>query len=357
MWRADKPFNELPEPPVDELESRAVLKATTLARASLAAMNQAVLRIPNPDVLISSIPLLEAQASSEIENIVTTTDDLFRFSAEPEEHASSDIKETLRYRTALFAGLNSIKRRPLTVGTAIDVCTDVKGRQMGVRSLPGTYIGNPRTGEPRYTPPDGAKTIEAKMAAWERFIHSNPDIDPLVIMSAAHYQFEAIHPFTDGNGRTGRILNILLLVEKGLLREPVLYLSRFIIRHKDEYYDRLLAVSADQDWENWLLYMLRGIQVTADETLELIDRIQALQLGMREELRAFSSAGPNAELLDLLFEKPYCRISDVISRCNVSRPTATKWLNELCAGQRIMVRKLGRERLFINHRFIELLSG
>lgn len=357
MWKAEIPFNDLAAPPANELETRPVLKATTKARASLAAMNQAVLRIPNPGVLISSLPLLEAQASSEIENIVTTTDDLFRLAAGSEVHASSDTKETLRYREALFAGLQSIEIRPLTTRTALEVCTNIKGRDMEVRALPGTYIGNPVTGKARYTPPEGPERIKEKLGEWERFIHENPDIDPLIIMSAAHYQFQAIHPFSDGNGRTGRILNILLLVEAELLREPVLYLSRYIIRHKDEYYTRLLAVTKDNDWEGWLLYMLKGIEVTADETLQLIDSIQELQLVMREELRIKSAAGPNAELLDLLFEKPYCRINDVVSRCGISRPTATKWLNDFSSNQRLTQIKIGREWLFINHRFIELLAS
>jgi len=320
-------------------------------------LDQAVRRIPNPSVLVSAIPLLEARASSEVENIVTTTDELFRFAAESEEQASPEVKETLRYRSALFAGLDSIQRRPLTSLTAAEVCTHIKARQMSVRELPGTYIGNPATREARYTPPEGRSVIERKLGEWEAFIHESKDLDPLVVMAAAHYQFEAIHPFSDGNGRTGRILNVLLLVEAGLIREPVLYLSRHIIRHKDEYYERLLAVSRDGDWEGWLLFMLEGVRVTSLETLNLIDEIQALQTEMREELREATSAGANADMLDLLFEQPYCRISNVIERCGVSRPTAAKWLGELVDAGKLRDVRVGRERLFINHRFLDVLAG
>lgn len=228
---------------------------------------------------------------------------------------------------------------------------------MGVRELPGTYIGNPATKEARYTPPEGRAVIEQKLSSWERFIHENKQLDSLVVMAAAHYQFEAIHPFSDGNGRTGRILNVLLLVEAGLIREPILYLSRHIIRNKDEYYERLLAVSRDNDWEGWLLFMLEGVRVTSLETLQIIDQIQELQMVMREELRDVTRAGANADLLDLLFEQPYCRIANVMEACQVSRPTATGWLGDLVSAGKLMDVRVGRERLFINHRFLDVLSA
>lgn len=356
MWRPDEPYNQLPDPPADRLETKAVLKATVEARAAIASLDQAVRRIPNPNVLVSAIPLLEAKASSEIENIVTTTDELFRYAADAEETASPETKETLRYRAALFAGLRSIHSRPLTSSTAVEVCTNIKGREMTVRELPGTYIGNPVTKQARYTPPEGRAVIEEKLTAWEKFVHGSGDLDPLIVMAASHYQFEAIHPFSDGNGRTGRILNVLLLIEAELIREPVLYLSRYIIRHKDEYYERLLSVSRDGEWEKWLLFMLEGVRDTSRETLTMIDEIQDLQLTMREELRGATSVGANADLLDLLFEQPYCRIASVMKRCGVSRPTATKWLGELVDTGKLQDIRIGRERLFINHKFLDVLA-
>lgn len=356
-WLPDRPHNELPElPPAEPLETVAVLKATTNARAALAALDQAIRRIPNPTVLVNSIPLLEAQASSEIENIVTTTDDLFRFAQHAEDAANPEVKETLRYRSALFAGVRSIERRPLTVSTAIEVCTRIKDREMGLRSLPGTFIGNPVTREAIYTPLEGRARIAEKLGNWERFIHERSVLDPLVILAAQHYQFEAIHPFADGNGRTGRILNVLLLVDAGLLHQPVLYLSRYIIQHKSEYYRRLLEVTRSGAWEQWLLFVIEGVRATALDTLAKIDLIQELQAATREEIKSSTSAGSNADLLDVLFEQPYCRIADVIDRCGVSRPTATKWLNELVEAGSLLDVRLGRERLFINQRFLDVLT-
>lgn len=358
-WVPDQPYNTLPTLPPSgvELETKAVLKAAVDARAALAALDQAVYRIPNPSVLVNAIPLLEAQASSEIENIVTTTDDLFRFAQHPEDAASPEVKETLRYRSALFAGVRSIETRPLTSSTAIDVCMRIKGREMGLRNLPGTFIGDPRTRAAIYTPPTGTSLIAELLTNWEQFIHDRRMLDPLVILAVQHYQFEAIHPFADGNGRTGRILNVLLLIDCGLLRHPVLYLSRYIIERKDEYYRRLLEVTRSGAWEPWILFVIEGIRITARDSLLKIDRIQDLQQSMREEIKSLTSAGANSDLLDVLFEQPYCRITNVIERCGVSRPTATKWLGELVdAGSVIDIRR-GRDRLFINHRFLDVLAG
>lgn len=308
-------------------------------------------------VLINSLSLLEAQASSEIENIVTTTDDLFRFAQDGTDAATLETKETLRYRTALFAGLEAIKRRPISVNTAIQICTNIHQREMGVRKLPGTYIGDQRTREAIYTPPSGEQRILEKLGNWAEFIHSDDGIDPLITMAIAHYQFEAIHPFEDGNGRTGRILNVLQLVDAGLLNAPILYLSRFIIQNKDDYYRLLLEVTRHGAWEEWVQFMLRGIEETANLTLLKIDRIQRLQDEVRREIREHTTAGSNSDLLDILFENPYARISDVTHRCGVSRPTATSWLNALVADGSLMDLKLGRDRLFINTRFMALLAS
>ena len=178
----------------------------------------------------------------------------------------------------------------------------------------------------------------------------------LVVMAAAHYHFEAIHPFPDGNGRTGRILNILMLIESGLLREPVLYLSRYIIENKNMYYRLLLEVTKKTAWEEWILFMLEGVRQTAALTLALIDEIQALQENFRAEMRAKTAVGPNSDVLDLLFERPYCRIVDVIERGGVSRPTASKWLNDLVSQSMLDTVKVGRDRLFINSRLLKVLS-
>lgn len=259
MWKPDLPYNELPFPPVDELETHSILRAAANARAALAGLDQAVKQIPNPEILISPLSLLEAQASSEIENIVTTTDDLFRDENLRSAAPDPAVKETLRYREALFAGLKEVRRRPLNTNIALEVSSHISGYNMEPRSLPGTFIGNPTTLEARYTPPEGKELIARKLGDWEKIVHIGDELDPLVAMAVAHYQFEAIHPFTDSNGRTGRILNILMLIERRLLSEPVLYLSRYIIENKNEYYDRLLAVTRDDAWHEWLSFMLSAV--------------------------------------------------------------------------------------------------
>ena len=354
-WNPAGPYNSLPElPPAEDVESRRILKATVEARAALAALDQAARRMTNPTVLINSLSLLEAQASSEIENIVTTADDLFTFAQDESAATNPATKETLSYRKALFTGITLIRARPLSVNTATEVCSIVKDRQMDVRKLPGTYIGNPATHAAIYTPPVGEGVIRDKLSNWESFIHESPGFDPLVVMAIAHYQFEAIHPFEDGNGRTGRIVNVLMLMSAGLISEPILYLSRYIIEKKDEYYRLLLEVTRDGNWEDWIAFMLEGIRITALSTISKIDQIQQLQNEMLGEIRAATS-GANADLLAMLFEQPYCRISNVVQRCGVSRPTATNWLNALVEIGALLSIRAGRERIFINTNFVGLL--
>ncbi|MGB3910994.1 MAG: Fic family protein [Pseudolysinimonas sp.] len=354
-WAADEPYNELPPlPPTAEVETREVLKATIEARAALAALDQAARRIANPTVLINSIPLLEAQASSEIENIVTTTDELFRYAHDESAATNPATKETLNYRSALFAGVQLIQARPLSVTTAAEICTTVKGREMPIRRNPGTFIVNSVTHAAIYTPPVGEARIREKLGDWERFIHARKGIDPLVVMALAHYQFEAIHPFEDGNGRTGRILNVLMLMSAGLIEQPILYLSRYIIENKDEYYRLLLAVTRDGAWNEWILFIVEGIRQTATSTVIKIDQIQALQDRTLGRIRE-ATGGANADLLAVLFEQPYCRIANVIDRCKVSRPTATNWLNALVEARALRDVRRGRERIFINTELLDVL--
>lgn len=355
-WRCDKPYNELlPPPAADELETKDVLRAAIGASAALAQLDQAVVSIPNPTVLINSIPLLEAQASSEIENIVTTTDELFRHIGEDTSAADPATRETLRYRTALHRGFRLTNERGLTASTAAAVCSIIKAREMKVRAMPGTRIANPNTNEVIYSPPEGRDLIEGKLSEWDKFVHTD-EVNPLVRMAAAHYQFEAIHPFSDGNGRTGRILNVLMLVEAGLLRMPVLYLSRYIIDTKNDYYRLLLAVTATGAWEEWILYVLRGIEKTSRMTLRKIDAIRDLQDDFGQRSRTISKGTAHSEFQSVLFEQPYCRINTVVERCAVSRPTATSWLSSLADAGLLQDLKVGRDRLFINREFLNLLT-
>ena len=262
-----------------------VLKQCVTARAALAELKQAAALIPNPAMLINTLPLLEARASSEIENIVTTADKLFQH-LQADSGADPATREALRYRRALLEGVKALKTRPLTTGTAASICTRIKGVEMSVRKVTGTALANDATGEVVYTPPEGEARIRDLLANWERFLHEEETLDPLVRMAAAHYQFEAIHPFTDGNGRTGRVLNSLFLVEQGLLPLPILYLSRYIIAHKADYYRLLLAVTREHAWEPWLLYMLRAVEDTAGWTTAKIGAVRKLAAGTAEYVRA-----------------------------------------------------------------------
>jgi Fic family protein len=355
-WNPQIPYDDLPlMPPDTDIETKAVLKATTAARAALAALDQAAQLLPNPKVLLNAAPLLEAQASSEIENIVTTADALFKY-AQAEEPNDQATREALRYRTALFEGVRAIESRPLTVGTAARVCARIKDREMPIRKVPGTRIANPSTGKIVYSPPEGESLIVDKMANWEKFVHAEDDLDPLVRMAVAHYQFEAIHPFHDGNGRTGRIINILMLIQAGLISEPILYLSRAIIRSKNEYYQGLNDVTSSGAWEPWILYMLKAVEQTASSTLAKIAAIRTAQAEIYERARFASHGGQNADFLAALFELPYCRISTIVERCGVSRPTAASWLNGLVDAGILIKVKVGRERLFVNHRFLDVLT-
>jgi Fic family protein len=331
-----------------------VLKATVEARTALATLAQAGQMLPNPNILIHAVPLLEAQASSEIENIVTTADELFKHvDSGGGDHAT---KEALRYRSALFAGVESIKSRPLTAATAAQICSELQGREMAIRAVPGTRIANPTTQQVVYAPPEGADLIREKLSAWERFVHAEDDLDPLVRMAVAHYQFEAVHPFHDGNGRTGRVINILMLIEAGLLRDPILYLSRAIIARKNDYYRLLRAVTAEDAWIEWVLYMLDVVHESATSTTRKIGAIRTCQVDIAERARAATPGGRDAQFLAVLFEQPYCRINTVADRCGVSRQTASSWLHALVQTGLLGDIKVGRELLFVNHEFLDVLT-
>ncbi|WP_285725716.1 Fic family protein [Psychromicrobium xiongbiense] len=356
LWRPEAPYNDLPAlPPMKSVETTAVLKLTIEARASLAAMNQAAQSMTNPTVLINAIPLLEAQASSEIENIVTTADELFRYAHTEAASATPAAREALRYRTALNEGFRLVKERgSVTTNIAREVCSIIKMHGMDLRTGSGAYIGDPVTRRAVYTPPEGRQIIDQKLVDWELFVNSAQGLDPLVKMALAHYQFEAIHPFADGNGRTGRVLNVLVLVAAGLLSLPVLYLSKYIIAHKNEYYQALRAVTSDESWVEWTEYMLEGVRQTAKSTLLKIDKANRLQAAVKDKVASLPGGG-HVGLPDVLFEQPYCRITNVIEQRGVSRPTATKWLKGLEAAGVLSAHSAGRELLFVNDRFMELL--
>jgi Fic family protein len=355
-WDPKLPFQDLPLlPPAVELETPTVLRACVRARAALAELKQAAGLIPNPSILLASLPLLEAQASSEIENIVTTADELFRH-LEDDGRASPATKEALRYREALLEGFRALDARPLGVGVAEQVCTRIKAIEMSPRKVPGTYIGNSSTGEIIYTPPSGEAAIRELLSNWERFLHGEDELDPLVRMAVAHYQFEAIHPFADGNGRTGRILNSLLLVERGLIGVPIVYLSRYINDHKADYYAQLLDVTRRGNWEPWLLFMLAAVEETSTWTLAKIGAITKLVVATREHVRRTLPKIYSAELVELLFVRPYCRIQHVVDAGLAGRQAASKYLSALAAAGVLEERKQGREKILAHTRLLRLLT-
>ena len=328
-WRPDEPYNSLPGlPPAIELETKGVLRRCITARAALAELKQAARLIPNESMLINTLPLLEAQASTEIENIVTTMDRLFQF-AQGDEGADPATREALRYRHALMEGFQHLVTRPLSTGTAEAVCTEIKSVEMRVRRVPGTTLTNQATGETIYTPPVGEKVIRDLLFDWERFLHDRSGPDPLIRMAVGHYQFEAIHPFTDGNGRTGRVLNSLFLIQEDLLTLPILYLSRYIVANKPEYYRLLVDVTRRQAWEPWLLYMLDGVAATALWTTTKIAAIRELAESTASYVRDRLPKVYSHELVDMLFEQPYCRISNLIEAGVAKRETASRYLHRL----------------------------
>ena len=357
-FNSNKPYNDLPAlPPRAELESRPVLKACIEARSAVAELRQAGKLLPNQEVLVNTIPLLEARASSEIENIVTTTDKLFRYAqADSDTTADPATKETLRYRTALRRGVDSLARRPLMTSTAVTVCRTLLGIQLDVRRVPGTALVHGSTGRVVYTPPEGERLLRTLLANWERFLHDDSELDPLIRMAVAHYQFEAIHPFIDGNGRTGRILNSLFLVEQGLLDLPILYLSREIIRTKSDYYRLLLAVTTRGAWQDWIVYLLRATADTARWTTERIHAIRQLMTDTADHVRAKLPEVYSRELVELIFAQPYCRIRNVVEAEIAQRQTAAEYLHRLARAGVLTEVSAGREKLFINPRLMRLLT-
>ena len=355
-WKPDRPYDALPPlPPTIDVETRAVLKQCILARAALAELKQAAELIPNQAVLINALPLLEARASSEIENIVTTTDKLFQHSRS-DENADPATKEALRYSRALFEGFTALKNRPLNTRTAEEICTQIKGVQMDVRRVPGTTLTNDVTGKVIYTPPVGERVLRDMLANWERYLHNEINCDPIIRMAVGHYQFEAIHPFTDGNGRTGRILNSLFLIQENLLTLPILYLSRYIIQNKADYYRLLLEVTREQAWEAWILFVLKGVEETAVWTTAKIATIRELTDHTTDYVRTKLPKIYSHELVNLIFELPYCRIVNLTERGIAKRQTASVYLKQLVEIGVLTERAVTKEKLFVHPKLMQLLT-
>lgn len=354
------PIRDLPFPNIDQIETRAVLKKVAEANRYLAELKGVASTIPNEAILISTLSLQEAKHSSAIENIVTTHDEMYKAELFNDMPANPAAKEVQDYAVALREGFISVRRTGLIrLADILFVQQTLEKNNAGFRKLPGTELKNAQTGQIIYTPPQHPAEIERLMQNLITYINDNSlcDADPLVKMALIHHQFESIHPFYDGNGRTDRILNMLYLVAQGLLDLPILYLSRYLINTKADYYRELQAVRETNNWEAWVLYMLEAVNQTAQETITLVKNIKELMVQYKNTLRNQLPKIYSQELLNNLFSHPYTKIEFVMNDLQVSRLTATKYLDQLVTIGLIKKEKVGRANYYINQSLFTLLSA
>ncbi|MCJ7554286.1 MAG: Fic family protein, partial [Ignavibacteriaceae bacterium] len=309
MFDRTKPYNSLPLlPPRENLANEEILREAIKANKALAELKGIAHTIPNQAILVNTLPLQEARISSEIENVLTTNDLLYEALSASKNNYDPQTKEVLRYREALWTGYNELKKRGLlTTNLFVKLYQKIKETDAGIRNTPGTTIRNSK-GEIIYTPPEGEKIIRDMLKNIEDYIHNKDHkTDSLIKLAVIHYQFEAIHPFIDGNGRTGRIINILYIIQQELLELPVIYLSRYVIENKNKYYNYLRNVTEKNDWVPWILYILEGVSSTAIDTIKKIKEIKNLFDKTLEEMKLkLPSKVYSKELIELLFTNPYC---------------------------------------------------
>ena len=352
---ATTPFNALLDlPPAADVETKRILRHCIVARIALEKLRISGQLIPNQEILIRSISMLEAQASSKVENIITTTDLMFRFAGKAEHRASPATKEALHYEVALQRGFEMLTYKPVSTSMAVEICRMIKGVDLDIRKSTGIRLIND-AGEILYTPPEGEELLRNKLANWEHYIHETKHLDPLIRFAVMHYQFEAIHPFMDGNGRSGRILNLLYLVDQGLMDVPVLYFSGYILENRSLYYQYLHEVTTHGAWEQWILFMIEAIRVTAEQTMFQIHRIKDLLKNTVDMMRQKVPKIYSRELAEILFLHPYCRVSDVVKAGIAQRQTASLYLNSLATKGFVDKKQVGRENLYINSSLLTLL--
>lgn len=345
--------------PLDwDVETKAVLKSLPSAHAALAELKGIASTMPNQSILINTLGLQEAKDSSAIENIITTHDDLYKSELNLDSYKSLNAKEVQNYIAATKTGFDLLtKSGRLTNRTILKIQEILEGNKAGFRKLPGTTLKNTSTGEIIYTPPQDPDEIKDLMTNLEKFINDREltDFDPLVKMAIIHYQFESIHPFYDGNGRTGRIINILYLIQEKLQDLPILYLSSFIIKNKYDYYRLLQKVRTKNNWEEWLLFMIKAVDQTSRETIDLIIKIRELMMNYKHILRD-NYKFYSQDLLNNLFKHPYTKIEFIQRDLNVSRITAANYLNQLADDKLLTKKKLGTANFYINDPLFKLLS-
>jgi Fic family protein len=341
-----------------DLETKKVLKALPSAHAALAELKGIASTIPNQNILINTLGLQEAKDSSAIENIITTHDDLYKSELNLDAFRSLQAKEVQNYILALKKGFELISKTGLLTNKSILQIQEVlEDNKAGFRKLPGTALKNAATGETIYTPPQDYEEIMKLMANLEKYINDSEiqDCDPLIKMAIIHFQFESIHPFYDGNGRTGRIINILYLILEKLQTLPILYLSNYIIKHKPDYYRYLQKVRVENLWEDWILFIIKGVEETARETIDLIINIKGLMLDYKHRLRD-NYKFYSQDLLNNLFKHPYTKIEFVVNDIGVSRLTAANYLNKLAGDKMLRKDKLGTGNYYINEELFDLLT-
>lgn len=360
-YQRNQPFNDLPALPPSgiALETPTILKRLTVAARNLGELNGLCETLPDPTLLINTIVLQESKNSSAIENIVTTQDELYKATLEETSEQNHATKEVLSYRDALYIGLERMKARGrlILTNTMVEIVQTIKQNQAGIRTTPGTALKNAINGEIVYTPPTGEDVIREKLAALENFINDGglSSVDPLIKLALIHYQFEAIHPFVDGNGRTGRIINTLYLVQQDLLTQPVLYLSSYIIQYKTEYYQLLRGITETGNWQDWIMYMLTAIAETSKVTTVKIRKILSLKEELEKMLKEALGASYNHELLQEMFALPYLKIDTLEKKKIAHRQTASSWLNKLSDAGILRPQKMGRSTYFINYRLMDIL--
>ena len=349
----------IPLPYAEDLETKSILKQLPAAHAALAELKGLVQSIPNQIILLNTLGIQEAKDSSSVENIITTHDDLYKANLDFEVSISPDVKEVQNYVAAMKQGFELVQTQGLlTNQTILKIQETLEGNNAGFRKLPGTALKNTQTGETVYLPPQDPAEIVSLMANLEQFINDPElsDYDPLVKMAIIHFQFESIHPFYDGNGRTGRILNILYLVLTGLQKLPILYLSSHIIRNKPDYYRLLQGVRENGDWESWISYMIRGVENTAKETILLIEELKVLMADMKNQL-SDNYKFYSQELLNNLLAHPYTKIEFLVRDLGVSRITAANYLNLLAVDGVLRKERLGTGNYYVNEKLFALLSS
>jgi Fic family protein len=346
----------LPIPDLSVLDCREVWMAVAEAERHLAELKGFCESLPNQSILISTLSIQEAKDSSEIENIITTHDEIF--ADREEKSAPGAVKEVRHYVEALRVGFDDVRKSGLIrLKTLLDIQSRIEPMKPGLRKLPGTVLKNPATGRVVYEPPQSASEVESLMGNLIDFLHAGDDLNPSLRMAIAHHQFESIHPFYDGNGRTGRILNLLILQREGLLEFPVLYLSRYITTTKGEYY-RLLQEARDKGlWKEWCLYMVRGVSLTARSEIALVKSLRDMMEETKELIRNRLEKIYSQDLLNNLFRHPYTKIEFVEKELGVSRVTASKYLEQLVAEGILRKERRGKSNFFINEPLFRLLSN